>query len=193
MSIHDFNDRFGVSEPTPTEFEKAVMKLFMSLPDELVSKSIEHNVKIPGIDGIYQIDIKLTFEVFGANFLVLIECKRYSSPVKREAVQILHSKLSSLGAQKGVLVSTSGFQRGAIQYAKEHGIALLRIAAGRMTYETKNIFSDGEYQYFNGTEAFPIYRIEESSPGSISITMLIDDHINEFGVSLFKSSENENN
>ena len=45
----------------------------------------------------------------------------------REKVVILNDKLKSLGAQKGILLSTSGFQSGAIQYAKVHGIALIRV------------------------------------------------------------------
>ena len=38
---------------------------------------------------------------------------------------VLHRKLDSIGAQKGIMISTGGYQSGAIEYAKEHGIALI--------------------------------------------------------------------
>lgn len=40
---------------------------------------------------------------------------------------MLAEKVRSLGAQKGILMSTCGFQKVAIQYAKQYGIALLQI------------------------------------------------------------------
>ena len=43
-------------------------------------------------------------------FRVLVECKRYSSRVKREVVQLLHQKLQSIGAHKGIVCCTSGLQ-----------------------------------------------------------------------------------
>ncbi len=186
MSSNEFNDRFGITDLSPTEFEKTVMAFFESFPTQPVSVNTEHDVNLSGEDGIYQIDIKLTYELFGVSFLILVECKRYSTPIKRESVQILNSKLVSLGAQKGILVSSSGYQRGAIEYAKKHGIALLRVAAGGMTYETKNRLGTSMPYLPEGLEAYPIYRIAGTDRGSITITMLIDDHLKEFGVSLFK-------
>ena len=60
-------------------------------------------------------------------FRVIAECKRYTYPIEREKIVILADKVQSLGAQKGIFISTSGFQSGAITYAKEHGITLLQI------------------------------------------------------------------
>lgn len=58
---------------------------------------------------------------------MIAECKRYTNPVNREKVVILADKVKSLGAHKGILISTSGFQSGAHEYAKKHGIALIQI------------------------------------------------------------------
>ena len=65
--------------------------------------------------------------LMGVEFKVICECKRYKSSVNREKVVILADKIKSLGAHKGILLSTSSFQSGAIQYAKEHGIALIQV------------------------------------------------------------------
>ena len=79
------------------------------------------------IKGQYQIDVYAEFIALSVKFKVIVECKRCTKPVEREKVVILADKVWSLGAHKGVLISTSGFQKGALEYAKKHGIALLQI------------------------------------------------------------------
>lgn len=88
---------------------------------------ITHNVKLKSHDGVYQIDVYATFRFMEVDFKILCECKQYRTPVKRDVVALLEGKLHSLGAQKGIICSTSGFQKGAIEYAKEHGIALFQV------------------------------------------------------------------
>ena len=56
----------------------------------------------------------------------------------REVVLSLHSKLRDVGAHKAMVVSTAGFQKGALQYASAHGIAAVSFIDGRWTYETKS-------------------------------------------------------
>jgi hypothetical protein len=68
---------------------------------------------------------------------VVIEAKYHKNPIKRELVQVLHSKVQSVGAHKGVLVATAPFQRGALDFAKAHGIALVAVTEGRFTIKTK--------------------------------------------------------
>ena len=58
---------------------------------------------------------------------IFVECKKKSNAIKREVVEILHKRLENLGANKGILISTSGFQSGATEYAAKHGIALWQI------------------------------------------------------------------
>jgi len=125
------------TEITPTDFEVLVRDYLSEMGKPLTSFSAVHNVEEAGHDGTYQIDIKATFEYLGVNFTVLVECKRHSSPIKREAVQILHSRLQSLGAHKGIMFATTTFQSGAKEYAFQHGIALITLIDGELTYETK--------------------------------------------------------
>ena len=58
---------------------------------------------------------------------ILAECKQHKKRVGRDKVEVLESRLRSLGAQKGLLLSTAGFQSGAIQFAEKHGIALIQV------------------------------------------------------------------
>jgi hypothetical protein len=83
-------------------------------------------------------DATVRFRLFGMDFLIVVEAKHHIHPIKRELVQILHSKAVSVGAQKAVLVATAPLQQGAIGYAKTHGIALVLVTEGRFTFETKD-------------------------------------------------------
>src|ERR1700730_2937621 len=78
---------------------------------------------------------------WSADFLVLVECKHEKRKTERQDVQILHTKIQSLGAQKGMIFSTAGFQEGAVQYAELHGIALVQIAKGETTYFSRGLGS----------------------------------------------------
>jgi predicted helicase len=60
----------------------------------------------------------------GADVLVLVECKNYKSKVPVDDVEEFHSKLDDIDAQKGILITTIGFQSGAVKAAKCSRIAL---------------------------------------------------------------------
>jgi restriction system protein len=87
--------------------------------------------------------VTVRFDQLGAHFLVLVECKDHSRPVEREDVQVLADKVRAAGAQKGMLFSTNGFQRGAVEYARSHGVALVRVIEGALTYESRGLPVDG--------------------------------------------------
>lgn len=121
-------DRKTFGEITPTEFELRCKEILLGYAETegLKNYTITHNTIIPAHDGKYQIDIYAEFTALGVQFKVLCECKRYKNRVNRDKVAILHRKLESIGAHKGILISTSDFQSGAIEYAKTHGIALIK-------------------------------------------------------------------
>ncbi|WP_229635467.1 restriction endonuclease [Pseudomonas syringae] len=114
------------------------------------------------------------FQAFaGAELMVLIECKKYRNAVERELVQVLHDKVRSLGAHKGMLFTTSGFQSGAIKYAKAHGIALVSIVDGAATYQTRSAFPVAAKPpaWFN-LPKFALYHVGENDAGNISMKSL---------------------
>lgn len=73
-----------------------------------------------------EIEVDLSFEtsVVGAKLLILLECKCYKSAVSAAEVEEFHSKLDDIGAHKGVMITTVGFQEGAVKVAEGRGIAL---------------------------------------------------------------------
>jgi len=124
---------------SPSEFEEAVKAILDGAGVPLKDYKSEHLASLTGVDGDYILDVSVTFSALGADFLVLVECKHEKRRTERQDVQILHSKTQSLGAQKGMIFSTAGFQEGAVQYAELHGIALVQIAEGETTYFSRSM------------------------------------------------------
>lgn len=129
MSIDMNPYRALSSEISPDEFECFCMETLKAYAkkDNLKEFTILHNESVGTHDGVYQIDILGEFNAMGIKFKIIVECKMYTRPVEREKVCVLYEKQQSLGANKSVLMSTSGFQSGAVQYAKAHGITLIQI------------------------------------------------------------------
>ena len=122
---------------TPREFELLVQGILDAAAGSLVDYRSEHLASLTGGDGEYIIDVVATFSALGAKFAVLVECKHHARAVERQDVQVLHSKLQSLGAQKAMLFATSGFQSGAVKFAAAHGIALVEVATGASNGHTR--------------------------------------------------------
>lgn len=169
---------------TPREFEKEVKKLFSIKENKYKLIEIIHDKKIQNEDQEYQIDIYYEFEQADFSFKVLVECKRHKGAVSRELIQVLNDKLTETGTHKGILVSTSGFQKGAISYARRKGIALVRIVRGEMLYEPKGR-PQTEVDLEDITELvdmpdFSFLQIRQNGENSDSNTLLEDDHQRRF-------------
>jgi restriction system protein len=128
----------SIAALTPREYELAVKGILDGAGVALSEFSCKHLESVEGVDGSFIIDVTARFSALGANFLVLIECKRERRKVERQDVQVLNDKLRSTGAQKGMLFSIAGFQEGAIQYADVHGIALVHMADGGTSWVTRS-------------------------------------------------------
>ena len=126
---------------SPTDFEVFCMKTLETYAEreKLPNFTIKHNQKVETYDGTYQIDVLAEYTALGTKNVVLIECKKQSRSVEREIVATLDGKLRSIGAQKGILISTAGFQGGAVQYARIHGIALWQICDNLIKHISNSI------------------------------------------------------
>lgn len=126
----------------PIEYERAVAALVQAAGHEIMDWQVTHLDPVQGVDGTYVIDVTARFTLFGAEFLMLFECKRHASAVKREDVQVLKDKLRSTGAHKGVVVAPSGFQRGVLEYARTHRIACVRLVDGAAAGYSNTLLSE---------------------------------------------------
>lgn len=124
---------------TPKEYERQVLEWLRGLCSDLKNFKISHLKKLSGASGEYEFDIIAEFSIFGeAEIVVLVECKRYGNAVKRDTVLPLEGKLRDVGAHKGMMFSTGGFQSGALEYASVRGIATLTFIDGKAPYETRD-------------------------------------------------------
>lgn len=131
-------DHWPTFDITPKAYEEAVAAIATSMDLELLDWRVTHLDTLKGLDGTYIVDVTARFQLDGMDFLILFECKRHKDPVKRSDVQVLLAKLQSIGAQKGVVVAATGFQRGALELAKAHGIACVRLVDNAFTYVTRH-------------------------------------------------------
>jgi hypothetical protein len=90
--------------------------------------AVERNVTIVGRSGTTrQIDVLLRHRHSFYEHLVVVECKYLARKVSRAAVDQLSATIRDVGASRGVIFSTSGFQKGAIRQAKHEFIELFRV------------------------------------------------------------------
>lgn len=131
---------------SPLDFEIFCMETLKAYAkkENLQNFKISHNQKVAVDDGTYQIDVLAEYIVLGTKNTIIIECKKQSRSVEREIVAALDRKLQSIGAQKGILISTTGFQTGATLYAEKHGIALWQICDNHI----KHFSMSGSKEYF---------------------------------------------
>lgn len=115
----------------PREYEELVADIIAQFPTTLDAQLnqttiVLGNVKAVGKSGqSHQIDVWVEFRRFGLLYRTIIECKCWDRPVGVEPVMVLAQRMEDLGAQKGVLVTTLGFQSGAYRLASSKGIALV--------------------------------------------------------------------
>ncbi|OCZ49920.1 restriction endonuclease [Dehalobacter sp. TeCB1] len=148
-----------VASISSIEFEQYCLEIIKAYAEEesLVDFSIIHNHKVQTDDGDYQIDIYAEFVALSVHFKVIVECKRYTRPVEREKVVALADKIRSLGGHKGILISTSGFQSGASEYANKHGIALVQIFDKYIMHIQNSIQSEFNPLYIDFISQMPKY------------------------------------
>jgi hypothetical protein len=87
--------------------------------------NVLHNVDISGKSGCkHQIDVYWEFRLGGVTFKTAIECKRYADPLEIGRVRDFYAVLADVGNTQGIIVTTTGYQSGAKQFAEFYGINL---------------------------------------------------------------------
>ena len=105
------------------EYQEQVAELFTKLGCLAMIEA-----KIKGVRASHKIDVWVEFNKLGLDHKWVIECKKWKSPVPKEKVEALIGIVSDIGADKGILVSEVGFQKGAIDAARLTNIQLITYA-----------------------------------------------------------------
>jgi hypothetical protein len=182
-TVSQATSHYPPAEITPAEFEEFAATLFQSGAAETGATNFRvqlHEV-IEGVDGSYDFDATVRYELAGMSFLVLVEAKAHKHPIKRELVLVLHQKLQSVGAHKAVLISTAPFQSGALNFALAHGIALVTVTEGRFTFETKSaratpaLTREQALEYY-GLPTFVGHAYSGAGDDAVGVTLMSSEH-----------------
>jgi hypothetical protein len=120
------------------DYESFVQRIIESLVGVDVFHEKEYEGRITGRK--IKVDVSFVLSIAGgASLLVLVECKHYSHGVPVDDVEEFHSKLDDIGAQKGILITTVGFQEGAVKAAQGRRIALALLTTASQPGEIKYV------------------------------------------------------
>jgi hypothetical protein len=115
-----------MADPKWKRFEK----LIHALHEQLVPKgaTVTLDDKIMGSESatLRQIDVSIRVTVSGYPLLIVVECKDWAEPIDLPEIDGFSAKLKDVGANKGVIVSATGFTEGAINAEKSRGIETRR-------------------------------------------------------------------
>lgn len=125
--ISELDARPNLMDLTPFEFENLVCNLFskMGLETRRTQSSRDGGVDVVAFD---------TRPILGGK--VVIQAKRYRHTVWVSAVRNLYGTMMNEGANKGILVSTSGYGSDAFNFVKDKPIEL--IDGGSLIYLLEN-------------------------------------------------------
>jgi hypothetical protein len=101
------------------EYQEQTASVFRSLGCEA---DVEALVK--GVRTDHKIDVWVRFKRFGLETKWAVECKCWATAVTQEKVMALKAIVDDIGADRGILISTAGFQSGAVRAAEKTNITL---------------------------------------------------------------------
>ena len=105
------------------EYQQKAAAFFRSID---LTATVEHTAK--GARGEHDIDVFVEGSYMGIEFKWIVECKAWKTNVSKEKVMALSTIVQDIGADRGFLLSETGFQSGAIRAARLTNIALTGLA-----------------------------------------------------------------
>lgn len=126
-------NRFATSSKksvnTGSDFEEYVRQIYsilLNMKDEGIL--VTRNATLRGNNGHKcKIDVYYEFWRAGIRHRVIIECKDWGSPVDQDKIHALESKVRHNPGVIGVIISRSGYQSGAKDFAEQQGILALTL------------------------------------------------------------------
>ncbi len=119
-----------MSKNTGVPYEELTQQIFQALNDQTVVNTlrVERNVKLQGRTTKHQIDVYWEFEMGGVVYRTVVQAKDWQQPVKQEQILAFRAILDDLpGQPRGIFVTRTGYQSGAIEVAKAHGIQIYEL------------------------------------------------------------------
>ena len=144
-------------------YQEDVAEFFRSLGYSAVVES-----EVEGARAKHVVDVFVTFRKHKFDCQWIIECKDWNSAVPKEKVLALASIVMDVGADKGIIISKSGFQSGAYNAANKTNILLTGLDELKANHDTElhEAFVDGLITKIQDVEsrvmaAYPVKRYSE--------------------------------
>ena len=93
------------------------------------------DARVQGVRTTHDIDVLVTSHHAGFEIKWVVECKQWADRVSKLHVFALREIVSDLGADRGILLSESGFQSGAIEAANLTNVKVTSLADARASSE----------------------------------------------------------
>lgn len=101
------------------EYQEEVALFFKSIGATAVT-----NAAVNGVRGTHMADVLVSLKHFGVDVTWVVECKLWKTSVPKEKILTLQQIVQDIGADRGFLMSESGFQAGAIKCAQTSNVTL---------------------------------------------------------------------
>lgn len=160
------------------EFERFVARLY----DGSDAVDVQHDVTMHGRSGAKrQVDVLVSVRQPLHTLPILIECKRLKERVDRPRIDVLAAAVDDLGAARGAMFTTVGYEEGAELYARDRKIDLFVIRdlearewglPGRIIRFDLNLFSHklGKIEGMSKALAF-----RPDPPDAVHIDLKVED------------------
>ena len=115
---------------TGIPYEKLAQRIFEEIlnDDSVNTIKVEQNVMLKGKTILHQIDVYWEFQMGGIKYQTVVQAKDWGSPVNQGEILKFKSVLNDLPFQpRGIFVTRTGYQTGAMEFAKANGIALYEL------------------------------------------------------------------
>ncbi|MDA8084099.1 MAG: restriction endonuclease [Nitrospiraceae bacterium] len=93
------------------------------------------NVTVKGVRTCHDIDVYVKSHYVGFDIVWIVECKYWKTAVSKLHVLALREIVADIGADRGILLSESGFQSGAVEAANLTNVQVTSIAEMRHAAE----------------------------------------------------------
>lgn len=106
----------------------------------LIGARAQTNLTVQGTRTSHDIDIFVKTKFLGQDIIWVVEAKKWNHKVNKLHVLALRTIVSDIGADKGFIISEKGFQKGAVEAAKDSNILLTTLS--ELKSQTKHYIQD---------------------------------------------------
>ena len=110
-------------------YELLVREIYQQMldQDQALNVVVQHNVQKPGRATSHQIDVYWEFCLGGVTHKVAVQAKRWKNPIRKGDVLTFKGVLEDLPGTVGIMVTSSRYQKGAVDVAKAAGIMICNL------------------------------------------------------------------